>query len=264
MKVFLSWSGSSSRSVALLLRSWIGDVFPDVEPWMSAEDIAAGANWGATLDVELDASGFGILCLTRENLTSKWLMFEAGRLSKSAAIARVVPFLFGLTPVDVAPPLSQFQGVPASETGVLQLAQSLNAMRSSPYTDEKLRRTISKWLPDLISDLAEIPISEVSAARTVRTDREVLEELLASVRELRVAAPTGHGRPQLDVRRVFGLIERIERMTPAELDAAIEVAERAERLAGEDPDRASTGQFFLDVVTHWLSLGKSSHPNRPL
>lgn len=262
MKVFLSWSGSSSRSVAVALRSWLSDVFPDIEPWMSAEDIAAGAKWNAALDEELDASKSGVLCLTRENLNSKWLMFEAGRLSKSSTITRVVPFLFRLSPVDIGPPLGQFQGVTANETGAFQLAQSLNALRESPYTEEKLARATARWLPDLMASLAAVPTSEDANANSSRTDRDVLEELLASVRELRTEAPHGVMRAQLDLRRVFGLIERIERMTPEELDDAIHVAERAERLAGEDSIRAANGQFFLDVATHWLALGKSTHPNR--
>lgn len=109
MKVFLSWSGEQSREVAKVLKEWIPDIIQAVDPWMSEEDIHKGARWGSELADSLQGPHFGLLCLTRENLTAPWLLFEAGALSKSLDVARVCPFLFGIEKTDIERgPLLQF------------------------------------------------------------------------------------------------------------------------------------------------------------
>jgi hypothetical protein len=35
MKVFISWSGEPSRTIASALNDWLEGVLPQVEPWMS-------------------------------------------------------------------------------------------------------------------------------------------------------------------------------------------------------------------------------------
>jgi hypothetical protein len=78
MKVLFSWSGNSSRVLAEVLHKWLTLVFPDVTFWISSRDIQAGQRWGNELDRELEATGFGILCLVPTNLLAPWLLFEAG------------------------------------------------------------------------------------------------------------------------------------------------------------------------------------------
>jgi hypothetical protein len=91
MKIFLSWSGERSKVVADALRSWIPDVIHAVKPWMSGVDIRAGMRWSREVDEELGDTQFGILCLTKENQTAPWLLFEAGALAKSVEGVAVCP-----------------------------------------------------------------------------------------------------------------------------------------------------------------------------
>ena len=95
--------------------------------------------WGRDLDEQLEASDFGILCLTPDNLTAPWIHFEAGSLAKDPRLAHVIPYRFMLTTTDVAPPLSQFQGVDATREGTLKLAVALNK------TLQKARESRSPW-----------------------------------------------------------------------------------------------------------------------
>jgi hypothetical protein len=82
MKVFLSWSGERSKAAAQILRQWLPDVIQSIEPWMSAEDIDAGARWNSELTNKLAETRCGIICLTRDNQLAPWVHFEAGSLSK--------------------------------------------------------------------------------------------------------------------------------------------------------------------------------------
>lgn len=81
MRVFLSWSGERSRAAASALSELLPDVMPALSPWMSEHDIAAGARWGHELAVRLEDAGFGVICLTPENIGVPWLLYEAGALS---------------------------------------------------------------------------------------------------------------------------------------------------------------------------------------
>lgn len=78
LRIFISWSGERSRTVAEALHQWLADVLHVVEPWLSAADIEKGSKWAQAVTGELERASFAVLCLTPENLTAPWLLFEAG------------------------------------------------------------------------------------------------------------------------------------------------------------------------------------------
>ena len=181
MKVFVSWSGDRSKIIANALKQWLPDVFQGLHVWMSDHDIQTGARWGNELGGELETANFGIVCLTPENLESHWLTFEAGALSKAIKKSRVAPFRFQLRASDVSPPLSQFQGVDADKKGTLKLVLSIHdALDKHLQDEERAKRTFEHWWPDLQKALAKIPRSP---KREIRSDRELLEEILEIVRQ---------------------------------------------------------------------------------
>lgn len=53
MRVFISWSGERSKYIAEAIRSWLPKVIQSLRPWMSQEDISAGARWLADVSSEL-------------------------------------------------------------------------------------------------------------------------------------------------------------------------------------------------------------------
>jgi hypothetical protein len=183
MKVFISWSGARSRAVAQALTELLGDAIQDVEAWMSEHEISAGSRWAAELSRALEVSSFGVLCLTPENLSAPWLLFEAGSLAKSVSGSRVVPYMLDLRLTDVEYPLAQFQGVVANREGTFKLLSSLNEARNEPLPEERLRRVFDRWWPDLEARLSVVPEITTNAAPG-RDDRALLEETLGLVREL--------------------------------------------------------------------------------
>ena len=98
MKVFISWSGQRSHYIADSLRGWLPRVIQSLRPWMSDEDIAAGSRWLPEIAKELSDARVGVLCITPENQSSPWLLFEAGALSKTLDQTFVCPLLFDMRP----------------------------------------------------------------------------------------------------------------------------------------------------------------------
>jgi hypothetical protein len=179
-KVFISWSGQRSKQIAAALRTWIPDVFQNIDVWMSDDDIIAGARWGAELGNQLETTNFGILCLTPENVKAPWLLFEAGSLAKALTSSRVIPYRFGLAATDVEFPLAQFQGVDADLNGTMKMIVSLNNSRSIPMPPDRLKRVFEKWWPELENSFKLIAPSTTKPSS--RTEKDLLTEILDLVR----------------------------------------------------------------------------------
>ncbi len=195
MKVFISWSGPRSHAMAVALYEWLPDVLQDLEPFVSSEDIQKGARWASQLATELEETHFGIICLTPENLTSPWLLFEAGALSKRLDTGMVAPLLLDLKKADVGLPLSSFQLTTFSPEEVTRLVKSLNAGMPRPISDQRVERQVSRAWQDLHANIMDIPVvDEPEGAAGQRTDRAMLEELLELVRDLGRRSAEG-GRP---------------------------------------------------------------------
>ena len=109
MDVFISWSGDRSKIIAQKLKRWIRMVLHTINPWVSTEDINAGERWQLELAKALQASSIGMVCLTPENVSSQWVLFECGALSKAFEESFLIPILHDLDLHELSGPLSQFQ-----------------------------------------------------------------------------------------------------------------------------------------------------------
>src|SRR5947207_2092207 len=107
VKVFTSWGGEASRQVGEALRDWLPWLFERVDPWISARDLDKGRQWQHEIMANLRTSRFGIVCLTPDNLTRPWMLFEAGAIS-TLPQASVFTFLHRVEYVQVTDPLSMF------------------------------------------------------------------------------------------------------------------------------------------------------------
>jgi hypothetical protein len=81
MKVFISWSGDRSKQLAEVIHWWLPHVLQFAKPYFTPADIDKGKRWSNDISKELEQSKMGIITMTEENLTSPWIMFEAGRFS---------------------------------------------------------------------------------------------------------------------------------------------------------------------------------------
>lgn len=185
MEVFISWSGEKSRKSAEVLRGWLPSVIQAVTPYYTPKDIDKGQRWSNDIAGKLDSSQFGIILVTRDNLNAPWILFEAGALSKNVGSARVCPILLDLKPTDLSGPLVQFQATEFTKDDIRKLVGAINdALGESSINEKILDNIFEKWWPDLEQELKAI-ISQDSSdkvAGEVRSDRELLEEVLRLVR----------------------------------------------------------------------------------
>ena len=185
MKVFLSWSGEKSHKVALVFRDWFPSVIQSLVPYVSSEDIDKGTRWSTDIAKELEDSSFGILCVTKENLTAPWLTFEAGALSKTMDKSFVSPFLFDIKSSEVDGPILQFQSTIFSKEDVLKLVKTLNkACGEDTLTDERLEKAFGVWWPTLDGELNKLKDFKEQSDNPKTTNNgaiessEILEEIL--------------------------------------------------------------------------------------
>src|SRR5258708_26454569 len=140
MKIFVSWSGVRSGALAQALRDWLPLVLHYAEPWLSDADLRPGARWGPELAKELDTSNFGVVCITRENLTSPWILFEAGSLAKSLDGSRVIPLLLDVEFSEITGPLAQFQAKKIDRDGVFEVVQAVNRLEKQPIAHAPVQK----------------------------------------------------------------------------------------------------------------------------
>jgi len=121
MKVFLSWSGDLSKSVAQAFRDWLPNVLQTVQPYYSSEDIVRGTRWFEDVYSNLRECRHCLLFVTRENIDSVWMNFEAGAAASSFERSMISPILLGIGPSELAGPLANFQASPFSQPEILKI-----------------------------------------------------------------------------------------------------------------------------------------------
>jgi len=183
MKIFISWSGERSKALAIALKEWIPLILQYAQPWVSEKDISAGDRWAQAVSGELESSNFGILCITPENLSSEWILFEAGALSKSMLDAKVIPLLFGLELSDLSGPLSQFQALKIDQKGIMDVITAINAVSETKASETTINQLVPAIWPQLQQKIDDIP-GKAPAGKHIRPTGEILEELVSQVRGL--------------------------------------------------------------------------------
>lgn len=139
-KIFISWSGSITNKFAMGLKRVIEEtIFPerDVECFVSNVDIASGTDWWTSISSELKNCGFGILCLSNENVYAPWIFYEAGGMA-----SRNVPS----TPLLIGCGIDSLDGSP------LQGKQCVNFSNQAEFSKmmDDINHCFSELLPSSI------------------------------------------------------------------------------------------------------------------
>lgn len=205
MKVFISWSGQHSEKLGEAIRDWLPGVIQAIKPYFTPSDIDKGTSWSSSISNELSESKIGILCITKENIHSDWILFEAGALSKSLEKSHVCPVLFGVNDTDLAGPLKQFQATEFTRKDFSKLMSVINnCLGDHKLPPKTLESVFEKWWPDLEvrinSILSEVEVSD----KPIRSDRDLLEEILQLSR---LASEGGSGPQRIANGAVQELLE---------------------------------------------------------
>lgn len=227
VKVFISWSGARSKRIAMIFRDWLPSVIQSLEPFVSSEDIEKGARWNTEIAQELKDSSFGIICVTKENLNSAWLNFEAGALSKTIDNNYVAPLLFDVKPSDLKDsPISQFQATSFSEEDMRRLVETLNVATGNNLTSARLEKAFNLCYSDLEKSISflraeNIEDDESDSDNSSHFETSILEELLEMTRNTqRLLGNTDsklYGNIDIVQKKVDDILTRLERQHEIDL-----------------------------------------------
>jgi hypothetical protein len=185
MQIFISWSGEKSKQIGEAFRHWLPEVIQSVRPYFTPDDVAKGQRWAADIADSLQSSQFGLFCLTAENLTAPWLLFEAGAVSKDSRNGKVCPLLFGVDAAQLAGPLLQFQATPYSKDEVLKFMKAVNADTNVPLDEIQLSRAFNRCWAELDEKILNILAAEVAdQGKPLRSMQDMVEETLSIVRSI--------------------------------------------------------------------------------
>lgn len=186
MKVFISWSGNRSRAVAEVMSDWIKCVLQASQPWISTRHIERGSLWFSEINEKLRDISVGIVCLTQENKSKPWILFETGALAKGLSSSRVCTFLVDLQPSDLVDPLAQFNHTLPNEDSVWELVKTLNICLGEQALEERVLEKIFQvyWPSFLTSFAAALEGNPPHEVALPRSDNDILAEILDNTRAL--------------------------------------------------------------------------------
>lgn len=184
--MFLSWSGDRSRLVAEAFDTFLKKVIQAAKPWIST-GMNKGAKWDEEISESLEESKAGIICLTSDNVTAPWLLFEAGAIAK-ATEPRVYTFLLDIKPTDVKPPLASFQHTLFEKTDVRKLVRTINKAVTETGGNAVDENALEELFDDTWTKLeTALNVAKSTQAPTKPTKRsleELVPEILETVRSI--------------------------------------------------------------------------------
>lgn len=187
MRLFVSWSGGVVKEFAQELAQWLHGVIHQVRPFVST-DIGPGGRWSDEIATQLEKCNFGVVCLTRENIGSNWIQFEAGALSKMLGSSSVVPILLGgLRPTELPSTLTQFQAVTGKREDFFRLVNRLNEClgEDDQLDSTTLTKTFDLWWPSMEAKIrevdAELALAESATGQSPREPARSIDDIMSDI-----------------------------------------------------------------------------------
>lgn len=267
MKVFISWSGERSKAIAKALNDFLPKIIQALKPFYSPE-IEKGATWSNKIDEALTGTSFGIICLTPDNLDSKWIHFESGALFKTPD-ARIWTFLTDLKNQDVPPPLSKFQHTQAEKVETLSLIKAINSrlkdVGGEPVREDILVEMFNAFWESFYKQIQDSRKLEAKLATNTepimvqREEDDILAEILDIVR--------GQQRQIKDLKiDISNLSSTTPRITTASLtrnaskDSVYYSGIRA-TIDVPDEDKQAFSELMYDIFHKFIFVSGESYVN---
>jgi len=237
------------------MKWFVGNLIQATTPWVST-GIDKGARWLPEIATQLDASSIGIVCLTAENVDSRWILFESGALAKRLD-GRVCTFLLDVKAEQVLPPLDQFQHTMPDEEDVWKLVTTITKTLSEGGTklppEADLRQSFEGYYwPELEKAIKAIREQAPPTGPPERKEREMLAELLDLSRQLVRAS----GVQESLVRQVHQSVVREDSQSIQGLQRLI-----LDRMVKEQPLGSWRG--LLDTLSASSPVGEAKAPDVP-
>lgn len=156
MNIFLSWSGNRSKLIAKEFKEWIRIVIKNSQPFFSSQDVTKANRWTIELAKQLKETDFGIVLMTKENVNSPWIYFEAGALSSNYLKGNVCTIQFDISESEIQAPLNQFQNAIFTREDILKLFLDINARVKNGNTEKQVIANFTKSWPSYNRKIREI------------------------------------------------------------------------------------------------------------
>lgn len=183
--IFISWSGQNAKPVALKIKDVLALCFDGVQTFMSEDDIKSGTRGLTVIQEALAGSQTAIIVVTRDNVSSPWLNFEAGAISNRIGLdeIRVIPLLVNLdiSEIPAGSPLNQFQARKLDDHGLRKVMSDI-AIGLGVNEEIALKRSGDE-LGQLV-EMARTVDSDLTKAPPTQSTNDMIREVLVTVREL--------------------------------------------------------------------------------
>lgn len=185
MKVFISWSGDLSKAIAEAIKKWLPCIIQSADVFFSSNDIEKGENWDTKISKELLDSSYGIVCLTKENVSAPWIHFEAGALAKTLD-SKVATLMINISPTDIKGPLSRYQATKLEKNDFYQLIENINSKSETPISSETIQTLFDNLWETINNDFSKLINQHQKATSSKKkniNNNEALEEILLLLRK---------------------------------------------------------------------------------
>lgn len=226
MRIFLSWSKPTSRSVSSFFKNWLPQTIQECREIFTSTEISKGDAWFQSITEAAENSSLGLVFITAENQAETWLNFEAGALYSQLTKKRMCPILVDLDETEYSGPLQYIQFTKLSDKeDIWKLLITINTAADNPLPEPILEQAFAaNWprLEEFITKLKAETTPTLGVEQERSTDDKV-DEILTGVRELQ-------RRSSVDVSDV---LERIRKNRSRELrDSDIPFEYKAKDLSG--------------------------------
>jgi hypothetical protein len=141
-------------------------------------------------------------------------MFEAGALSKKLDKSNVCPLLFGMEASDIQGPLVQFQAAKFDKLEVKRAVKMMNGLLTESLAIDVLDSVFDMWWPKLEKEVTDILGKQGTAKPSaLRSERQLIEEILDLVRASSIKAKSEKGSPSLSLVAVGTLVNKLGDLT---------------------------------------------------